>query len=37
MLVADPSKLPKHFNKANVTLSAVEAVLSCWVGTGASD
>ena len=34
VLVADPSGLPKPLSKANVSLAAVEAVLSCWVGTG---
>jgi hypothetical protein len=34
VLVADPSKLPPKLSKANVSLAAVEAVLSCWVGTG---
>ena len=36
VLVADPSALPKPLSKANVSLAAVEAVLSCWVGTGGS-
>jgi len=34
VLVADPSKLPPKLSKANTALAAVEAVLSCWVGTG---
>jgi len=36
VLVADPSKLPTKLSKPNVSLAAVEAVLSCWVGTGAT-
>lgn len=35
VLVADPSGIPPKLSKANVSLAAVEAVLSCWVGTGA--
>jgi hypothetical protein len=36
VLVADPSKLPAKLSKPNVSLAAVEAVLSCWAGTGSS-
>ncbi|HZP30872.1 MAG TPA: hypothetical protein VFC99_18130 [Acidimicrobiia bacterium] len=36
VLVADPSKLPPKLSKPNLSLAAVEAVLSCWVGTGSS-
>jgi hypothetical protein len=36
VLTADPSGIPKKLSKANVSLAAVEAVLSCWVGTGSS-
>jgi hypothetical protein len=36
VLVADPAKLPGQLSKPNLSLAAVEAVLSCWVGTGGS-
>jgi len=36
VLTADPSRLPAKLSKANVSLAAVESVLSCWVGTGGS-
>jgi len=36
VLTADPAKLPPKLSKPNLSLAAVEAVLSCWVGTGAS-
>ena len=34
VLTTDPSRLPTKLSKANVSLAAVETVLSCWVGTG---
>jgi hypothetical protein len=36
VLTADPAKVPPKLSKPNVSLAAVEAVLSCWVGTGAT-
>jgi hypothetical protein len=36
VLTADPAAIPPKFSKANVSLAAVEAVLSCWTGTGSS-
>jgi hypothetical protein len=36
VLTADPAKVPPKLSKPNISLAAVEAVLSCWVGTGAS-
>ncbi len=36
VLTADPSAVPPKLSKTNVSLAAVEAVLSCWVGTGSS-